>query len=97
MTLKMPLTEVRLESTGFVVRESLTQDFKIDYPLMPVHTHDQWRMIYDNLLDFDVEHGDLSGFFSYVKDPFMILHYLLQRSPDGELQHRCCLATKYPV
>ena len=65
MFLKIPLTEVRLDASGFVVKEALLQDFQIDHALMPVHTVDQWELIYDHLLDFDVLGGDLTGFFSY--------------------------------
>ena len=97
MLLKIPLIEVRLTGTGFVVREALTQDFRIDHRIMSISTEDQWKMIYDNLLDFDVINGNLAGFFTYVRDPLLMLHYLLQRSDDERLEHRGCQQTKYPV
>ena len=97
MLLKLPLVEVRLDETGFVVREALTQGFSIDHRIMTMTTEDQWKMIYDNLLDFDVLAGDLTGFFTYVRDPLLMLHYLLQRSDDPYHAHRGCQATKYPV
>ena len=97
MLLKIPLVEVRLDGTGFVVREALTQDFRIDHRIMSITTEDQWKMIYDNLLDFDVIAGDLTGFFTYVRDPLLMLHFLLQRSDDERLELRGCQQTKYPV
>ena len=97
MLLKLPLIEVRLDGTGFVVREALTQDFQIDHRIMTITTEDQWKMIYDNLLDFDVLEGSLAGFFTYVRDPLMMLHYLLQRADDDLIAQRGCQQTKYPV
>ena len=97
MLLKLPLIEVHLDGTGFVVREALTQDFRIDHRIMTITTEDQWKMIYDNLLDFDVLNGDLTGFFTYVRDPLLMLHYLLQRADDERFDHRGCQQTKYPV
>ena len=97
MMLQMPLTEVRIDGSGFNVRESLSQDFRVDHPIMPIHTVDQWQLIYDHLLEFDVVEGDLTGLLSYAKDPLMLLHYLLQRSPDSGFNVRACQATKYPV
>ena len=94
---KMPLVEVRLCSDGFLVRESLTQSFKIDHPVKKISTPEQWRLIYDDLLTFDVREGSLEGFFSYVQDPLMMLHHLLQRAADEELQTRGCVCTQYPV
>ena len=94
---KKPLVEVRVEDVGFIVRESLPQSFKIDHPVQKMVTSEQWCMLYENLLDFDVKEGDLTGFFSYVQDPLLMLHYLLQRADDPELDTRGCLATKYPV
>ena len=95
--LKLPLVEVRIDQTGFVIRESIPQSFSIDHGIMQINTEDQWRLIIDNMLDFDVLSGDLHGFFTYVRDPLLLLHYLLQRSPDRSLEHRCCQCTKYPV
>ena len=95
--LKLPLVEVRIDHTGFVIRESIPQSFTIDHGIMQINTEDQWRLIIDNMLDFDVLGGDLHGFFTYVRDPLLLLHYLLQRSPDPSLDHRCCQCTKYPV
>ena len=97
MLLKLPLVEVRLSGEGFLVREAIPQDFQIDHRIMSISTYDQWKLIYDNILDFDVLNGDLSGFFTYVKDPLMMLHYQLQRSPDNVFDTRGCEATKYPV
>ena len=97
MLLKLPLVEVRLDGTGFVVREAIPQDFRIDHRIMTISTYDQWKLIYDNILDFDVLHGDLTGFFTYVRDPLLMLHYQLQRSPDRYFATRGCEATKYPV
>ena len=95
--LKLPLVEVRIDETGFVIRESIPQGFSIDHGIMPISTEDQWRLIIDNMLDFDVLSGDLHGFFTYARDPLLLLHYLLQRSPDPVLEFRCCQITKYPV
>ena len=95
--LKMPLVEVRLSSSGFLVREALTQSFKIDHAVKKISTFEQWRLIYDDLLNFDVRTGDLEGFFSYCQDPLMLLHHLLQRAEDDELSTRGCVCTQYPV
>ena len=97
MCLKIPVTEVRVEESGFVVREALNQDFRIDHRVMEMATVDQWRILYDHLLSFDVLGGDLSGILSYGKDPLLLIHYLMQRAPDTYSEHRGCLATKYPV
>lgn len=97
MLLKLPLIEVRLTESGFQVREAITQDFRIDHRIMSITTEDQWKMIYDNLLDFDVLRGSLAGFFTYVRDPLLMLHYLLQRSDDDRIEFRGCQQTKYPV
>ena len=94
---KLVLTEVMIDGNGFVVRESLTQSFKIDHPVRKILTTEQWRLIYDDLLNFNVKDGDLTGFLSYVQDPLMMLHHLLQRSTEAGLESRGCLATKYPV
>ena len=93
----MPLVEVRLCANGFIVRESLTQSFKIDHAVKKILTSDQWRLIYDDLLNFDVRNGDLSGFFTYVQDPLLMLHFLLQRAADDELKTRGCVCTQYPM
>ena len=97
MMSKLVLTEVRIEGSGFVVRESLTQAFKINHPVKKILTTEQWRLIYDDLLSFNVKDGDLSGFLSYVQDPLLMLHFLLQRSEQSDMKSRGCLATKYPV
>ena len=97
MLLKLPLVEVRLDQSGFVVREAIPQNFKIDHRIMEISTFDQWKMIFDNVLDFDVLNGDLEGLFTYARDPLMLIHYLLQRSPDEYFDTRGCQATKYPV
>ena len=94
---KLVLTEVKVEGSGFVVRESLTQAFKINHPVKKILTTEQWRLIYDDLLNFNVKDGDLTGFLSYVQDPLLMLHFLLQRSEQDGLETRGCLATKYPV
>ena len=96
--MKIPVTEVRVEETGFVVREALTQDFRIDHRVdMEMATNDQWRILYDHLLSFDVLGGDLRGILSYGKDPLLLIHYLMQRAPDEFFEHRGCHATKYPM
>ena len=94
---KLVLTEVMIDGNGFVVKEALTQQFKIDHPVKKIITTDQWRLIFDDLLDFDVKNGDLTGLLSYSQDPLLLLHYLLQRAEEPDLKSRGCLATKYPV
>ena len=97
MTSSIPKMELLLEPTGFHVRESLDPTLKYQYPIAEMSVQEQWPLLYEELLKFDVSQSNqLEAMCTLVHEPLLMGHFLLQRAPDPELETRGCLRTKYP-
>jgi len=90
-----PVSDLSVEGDGLSVREGFPLNLKIDHPFNTLPKHQQWSLVYELCyqLDPNVKYDIImrSG-----RDPLMLLGECLLRFVDEMLDHRVCLACKYP-
>ena len=58
--------------------------------------HENWSLTYETLYQLNPV-SDFHTIMDVVKDPLAFMNEKLLRHDDDELDHKCCLALKYPV
>ena len=91
-----PSTEYSLEGEGLLCRESLPIGLQITHPFNAMHRHQQWSLVYEHLYQMD-PNAEFKIIMSVARDPLLLLRELLLRHDDTQLDHKSCLAVKYPM
>ena len=94
--LMKPTSEHSIEAEGILVREGIPIDFEADNKITKMPKFRQWSLIYEALYSMNPE-TDYKAIMAVSRDPLLMLHHLLQRHHDAQLDHLCCLAAKYPM
>ena len=94
--LMKPTSEHSIEANGILVREGIPLGFKAENRIVKMPKFRQWSLIYEALYSLNPE-ADYEAILHVARDPLLMLHHLLQRHEDNELDHLCCLAAKYPM
>ena len=90
-----PVSDISIEGDGLCVREGLPLNLKIEHPFNVLPKADQWALVYELVYMVDpVEKPEV--ILSIGRDPLMLLGECLLRHEDDLLDHRVCLAVKYP-
>ena len=92
----IPISEHSIEGEGIFVREGIPPGKTLTHPWNRINRYDQMRLIYEDLYAMDPL-KNLGTILTTSRDPLHMLHELLLRHNDTELDHRCCLQVKYPV
>ena len=90
-----PVSALSIEGDGLSVREGLPLDLKIEHPFNVMPKPQQWALVYElfYMLDPNVKYDVI---MRGGRDPLMLLGEFLLRFVDEMLDHRVCLACKYP-
>ena len=90
-----PVSDLSIEGNGLSVREGLPLDLVLKHPFNVLPNHQQWALVYElfYMLDPNVKYDVI---LSGGRDPLMILGECTLRFVDELLDHRVCLACKYP-
>ena len=84
-----PVYEYSVEGDGLLVREAIPPGFKTENSIFKQTKHENWSLVYETLYQLDPVTQFLT-IMGVVKDPLL-------RHDDEELDHKCCLALKYPM
>ena len=91
-----PVVALSIEGDGILCREGLPLDFEeITHACNVLPKHENWALVYElfYVLDPNIR---FKSIMAGGRDPLMLLGELLQRFVDEMLDHRVCLACKYP-
>ena len=91
-----PATEYSLEGEGLLCRESLPIGLQVSHPFNALDKHSQWGLMYEHLYQLD-PNAEFQIIMSVSRDPLLVLRELLLRHDDAQLDHKSCLAVKYPM
>ena len=91
-----PTSEHSIEADGILVREGVPMGLKAENKIVKMPKFRQWSLVYEALYQLNPE-VDYSAIMQVSRDPLLMLHHLLQRHDDTNLDHLCCLAAKYPM
>ena len=91
-----PCTEYTIQGDGLICRESLTINLVVRHPFNVLNKSSSWSLLYEILYQVDPT-KDFLQVLSVARDPLAFLGELLLRHDDALLDHRVCLACKYPM
>ena len=90
-----PVSALSIEGDGLSCREGLPLDLKINHPSSLLPKANQWALVYELFYNLDPNEKYLI-IMGGSRDPLMMLGDCLLRHVDALLDHRVCLACKYP-
>ena len=91
-----PVTEYSIEGDGLIARESLPLNLQVRHPFNVMDKYSQWALMYELVYSLDPNvHFKL--ILSIFRDPLLALREILLRHDDPLLDHRSCIAIKYPM
>ena len=91
-----PVTEYCISGEGLIARESLPLNLQVQHPFNVMDKFSQWGLMYEMLYSLDPNvHFKL--ILSVFRDPLLALREFLLRHEDPLLDHRACMAIKYPM
>ena len=91
-----PTLEYSIEGDGILVREGIQPGKVLNHPWNRVNRYDSMAILYEDLYSLDPL-KNTETILSVSRDPLSMLHELLLRHDDKELDHKSCLRVKYPV
>ena len=91
-----PVHEYSIEGDGLLVREGIPPGFRTTNAIIKQTKHQNWSLVYEALYQLNPINEFLT-IMCVTKDPLAFLNELLLRHDDDELDHKCCLALKYPM
>ena len=90
-----PVSAISIEGDGLGLREGLPLNLKMDHPYNVLPKHQQWALVYEHVYMLDPNVSFMT-ILAAGRDPLMLLGDCLLRHVDDLLDHRVCLAVKYP-
>ena len=91
-----PTCEYSIEGDGLLVREGIPSGFRTENRIMTQNKYENWSLVYECLYQLNPV-KDYATIMPLVKDPLAFLNETLLRHDDDELDHKVCLALKYPM
>ena len=91
-----PRSEYKIQADGLLCREDIPFGLVLKHPFVVMDKSSQWQLLFDLLYQVDPTVNYLQ-ILSMTRDPLAFLGELLRRHDDEHLDHRICLACKYPM